>query len=125
MTSPMRSLLFLPLSILMFGALSQFSVTAQVKKGGTGPFQDLQLLKPTEIDTRMREFGAAVGGDCSYCHMPGDYVTEDNPNKAIARNMIRLTREMNARYFGGSELVTCYTCHHGALIPLSKAPSGQ
>jgi hypothetical protein len=96
---------------------------AQLKKGNPPPITNLQLLKPVDIQGQMSAFNRSLGVDCAYCHMPADYATDDNPNKGISRRMIVLTREINEKYFGGSEQVTCFTCHHGSEMPLAKNPA--
>ena len=120
----MRLHLSRPLLVSTFIGISfsAFIALPQVKKGGAGPFQNLQLLKPTEVDAQMTAYRTGLGADCAVCHMPADYATDDNPKKAVSRQMILLTRDINAKYFGGSEQVTCYTCHRGAMMPLMKAP---
>lgn len=52
-------------------------------------------------------------------HARGDYASDDNPNKAIARRMITLTRQINAELGGDEVHVTCFTCHRGAQMPLT------
>jgi hypothetical protein len=96
---------------------------AQLKKNSPPPPTNLQLLKPVDIQGQMSAFNRALGVDCAYCHMPADYATDDNPSKGVSRQMIILTRDINAKYFGGSEQVTCFTCHRGAEMPLAKAPN--
>jgi hypothetical protein len=96
---------------------SSQTTMAQVKIGGTGPFVNLQLLKPVEVAARMTAYGQALGVACARCHMPANYATDEAADKVIARQMITLTRDINARYFGGAEVVTCYTCHRGTVTP--------
>jgi hypothetical protein len=115
--------LLLSLLLLTFVALSVG--TAQVKKGNTAPFTNLQLLKPSEVLAQMSVYGRDLGVGCEYCHMPADYATDDNVHKVVAHQMIILTREINAKDFGGSQQVTCYTCHHGGERPLTQPPPAQ
>jgi len=98
---------------------SQTAMT-QVKAGGSGPFVDLKLLKPVEVEPQMKAYAQGLGVACAYCHMPADYATNEPPNKVVARQMIILTRDINAKYFGGAERVTCYSCHQGAAVPKMK-----
>jgi hypothetical protein len=108
-----------PLLVCALIASSQTTV-AQVKIGGTGPFANLQLLKPTEVASLMTAYGQALGVTCARCHMPADYASDEAADKVIARQMIIMTRDINARYFGGAEIVTCHTCHHGTVAPETK-----
>jgi len=49
----------------------------------------------------------------------GDRQSDANPQKLIARNMIKMTKEINAILTGsgayphGKNVVTCWTCHRG------------
>ena len=88
------------------------------------------LLVP-QFEVEMRHFVEALGVNCGGCHVPRNFVSEDNPRKAIARRMIEMTRQLNATYFpdfvpaeGQSTLgrVTCYTCHQGETQP-ARAPA--
>ena len=97
------------------------SATITVLKGLTVP----------QFETEMRHFVQGVGMNCGGCHTRGNFASEDNPKKAIARRMIEMTRALNKKYFpayvpaeGESTLgrVTCYTCHQGEASPKSAAP---
>jgi hypothetical protein len=96
---------------------------------GDAPGVNLKLLPP---DTRvhgagiMHDFRDALNVDCGFCHgsaNPRNYEVDVNPRKTIARNMILLTRQINARFPGtgvfpnGMQMVTCYTCHRGDPHP--------
>ena len=77
------------------------------------------------------EFEDGLGVSCAFCHAPQrgsgklDYASDAKPEKGIARNMMRMTLKLNARYFqvhrpglGGTGLVvTCTTCHQGKPRP--------
>jgi hypothetical protein len=87
------------------------------------------LMVP-QFEVEMRHFAQALGINCGGCHVPRNFVREDNPRKAVARRMIEMTRDLNAKFFPGfvpadgeSSLgrVTCYTCHQGTTQPL-KGP---
>ena len=71
----------------------------------------------------MGAFRTALGVQCTYCHMQGDFASDENPKKEIARHMITMMREINGKFPDGQEHVTCYTCHRGAEEPLTKPPA--
>jgi len=97
-----------------------FVAVLQVRRRNPAPPQNLQLLQPSEVQAEMSAYRTALGVPCGYCHMPGgDYASDDNPNKAIARRMITLTRQINAELGGDEVHVTCFTCHRGAQMPLT------
>jgi len=79
-------------------------------------------VQPTEIRPIMRSFRVALGVDCEFCHVKGDFASDENPKKDIARKMIVLAQDVNAKFPDGKEHVTCYTCHRGAHEPLTAPP---
>ena len=114
--------MLLTASLLLFSAA--FAAFAQVRTGGVPP-QNLQFLKPSEVQSQMAAYNRALGVGCEYCHMPADFATDDNRNKVVTREMIKLTRDLNSRYFGGGEAITCFTCHGGSQLPLTDRPANQ
>ena len=71
----------------------------------------------------MQAYRTALGVQCNFCHVQGNFASDDNQHKEIARNMITMTREINAKLGDESATkVTCYTCHHGAEHP-ATAPA--
>ncbi len=104
-----------------------------VKPGlAEGPaITELKGLMVPQFEVEMRHFVQALGVNCGGCHVRGNFASEENPRKAVARKMIVMTRRLNERFFPGfipaegeSSLgrVTCYTCHQGNTQP--KADSG-
>jgi hypothetical protein len=90
-----------------------------------------------QVDHAMDQFKVDLGVKCNYCHAPdkdnprrNDLPSDDNPNKDIARQMMRMTEEMNRKYIATIkhteqdtamiQLVTCNTCHRGAPKPFGK-----
>jgi hypothetical protein len=73
----------------------------------------------------MRAFAGALGVMCSYCHVQGDFASDDNPKKDIARMMISMAKDINAKFPDGKRHVSCYTCHRGAEEPLLAPPAAQ
>jgi hypothetical protein len=67
----------------------------------------------------MRKATQGLGVHCDACHIAGDFSSDENPKKAIARHMFEMTRDINAKFPDGKEHVTCYTCHRGAVEPLT------
>jgi hypothetical protein len=73
----------------------------------------------------MGAFRAALGVQCTYCHVQGDFASDNNPKKNIARNMLRIAADINSRFPDGQRHVTCYTCHHGEVKPKTEAPAAS
>lgn len=99
-------------------------------------FTSLKEL-PKDIERRelmeiMQGYSRSLGVRCQHCHVGEDdlyspdfdFVSEDNPNKDVARLMIRMTRQINETFLAksgraGSLQVTCGTCHRGQPRPIS------
>jgi len=85
----------------------------------------LKSLSPSDFLGAMGVMTAAVGYDCSNCH-PGagtdtqDWVTDSNPKKVTARKMVDMVAAINKNFFGGTQQVTCWTCHHGLDLPTTS-----
>jgi hypothetical protein len=82
----------------------------------------------------VEDCGDALGVNCDYCHVANkaantvDYASDAKPEKDTARSMMRMTLELNRKYFGQAKAslgdanlyITCYTCHHGNPVPKNK-----
>jgi hypothetical protein len=92
-----------------------------VAPAGPGVFKDLQVLpKDTtkaQIKAIMKEQSKALGVDCDHCHKEPD-MAADTPKKTIAREMMKMTAELNKKYRSTTNgKVTCWSCHRGAMRP--------
>jgi hypothetical protein len=96
------------------------------------PGRNLQVL-PADIPqarllTIMRHWGQALGVQCSYCHVPGNFPSDANPHKNVARGMVRMTNRINNELLppvvGVAEQprVNCYSCHRGSPFPETQLP---
>ncbi len=81
-------------------------------------------LKGLSVDDFMGSMGvmaAALGFDCADCHAGAgtDKVVweADTNRKRMARKMTEMVAVINKANFGGAQLVSCWTCHHGKDIP--------
>lgn len=115
----MRTLFSTVAASLVLGML--FFAQAQAPKGkgkAKAPPKNLQIFTPETYRPAMDVFTASLGVECTFCHVgPGQMDLDDKPQKDIARNMIRMVREINARFPDGEQHVTCYTCHRGQTEP--------
>src|SRR5690349_17249176 len=74
----------------------------------------------------MNQMRAGLGVHCHYCHEVGaDPASDAKPQKARAREMMRMVIDLNARHFGGQPVVTCFTCHNGHPRPAVVPPLPQ
>jgi hypothetical protein len=60
---------------------------------------------------------ASLGRRCDLCHATDDWASDAKEEKTIARAMIILAWDVNSKFFGGENRVTCYTCHLGNTVP--------
>jgi len=89
------------------------------------PPKNLKLLKPENLMETMQAFRVALGVRCDFCHVRGDFASDENPHKGIAREMILMTRQINTHFPDGKMHVGCYTCHRGAEEPAMHPPEGE
>jgi len=89
-------------------------------------FKNVQALKGIPVDDFLETMGimaAALQFDCSDCHANAgtDKVdwAADTPRKRMARNMVNMVTGINKTYFGGRQMVTCWTCHRNRDRPLT------
>ena len=119
----LATILFLATTFL----LAQDPPPAQKKGGGGMPHKNLKVLPDgPQIGQIMRSYQVALGAaNCQYCHVQGDWSKDDNPKKEVARNMIKMVNEINAKFPDGQVHVTCYTCHAGKEHPAMAPPPAQ
>jgi hypothetical protein len=92
--------------------------------------KNLKLLAPnSDIRFIMRNFADALGVKCTYCHVEGDFASDTNPKKEMARKMIAMVRLIDTSFPSsagafpeGYHEVDCSTCHRGSAKPETKAP---
>ncbi len=93
-------------------------------------------ISEEEMDRVMHSFNSELGVTCIYCHITdrsqaiprADFVSDEKPEKNIARQMLKMTFKLNRRYFGSpvdGKLQTpvkvwCTTCHRGLPKPVWK-----
>lgn len=82
-------------------------------------YKNIQVLKglpASRLTSIMFAFKNSLGVDCTYCHIKNEFEKDDKPAKQIARKMIGITRDANAK-LGGTGRITCNTCHRGQPRP--------
>ncbi len=104
-------------------------------------FKNLKVLPKNiseeKLDSIMDNFNYSLGVKCIYCHVRADkgdelnFVSDGKSEKDIARNMLRMTDNINKKYFrfnndkSALRPVTCITCHHKNPIPLTDTIPGR
>lgn len=109
---------------------------AAIKQPNMTEFKNLQVLPKNitadSLDKIMDGFTTGLGVDCKYCHVQNKmadtfiFENDDKPEKEIARYMLRMTMEINEKYFHFNEAVksdaiqavTCITCHRKEPKPI-------
>ena len=92
---------------------------AQEKKAAPNP-TNLKVLKTAsgaDVSQIMRTFTSGLGVQCTYCHVAGNFASDENPKKETARKMIVMMQKSNAEFGDGKMHVSCYTCHRGEAEP--------
>jgi hypothetical protein len=114
-------------SLFLLTTLAVFAQDAPPKKEGMhGAPKNLKLLKPEEVRPMMGAFRVALGPPgCALCHVQGDFASDDNPKKTIARHMIEMVNNINSKFPDGKVHVTCWTCHRGSTEPAMVPPPAQ
>ena len=111
-------------TVLCVASLCAQDAPPPQKKGGGGmPHKNLKVLKDENIGQIMQGYAKSLGVMCNECHIQGNFASDENPKKDIARRMITMTADINKSFPDAKEHVTCYTCHRGAVAPLTAAPA--
>ena len=99
-------------------------------------YTNLKVL-PKDISSKdmskimVDEMADALGVSCGFCHAEKagshqlDYASDAKPEKAIARQMMRMTLKINKTFFKSKHpalqdaalIITCNTCHNGQPFP--------
>lgn len=100
-----------------------------------GQFNNLKVL-PAGIPRDnliglMRSVSAALGVECSHCHAGEkgklDFASDAKREKEVARAMMLMVRRINEQDLQVTDWrqskVTCFTCHRGAVKPLTAPPA--
>jgi photosynthetic reaction center cytochrome c subunit len=118
--------------VWLFGAALAGQATAQVPAAAPKPPTSGEAYKNVTTSTlkgltvsdflgAMGVMAAALGYDCADCHIGAgtDRVNWefDTPKKKTARRMVEMVAVINKTNFGGAQMVTCWTCHHGRFLP--------
>ena len=113
------------LNALTFAVHGQTASPTAGKKAGEA-FKNVttSTLKELSVDDFVASMGlisANLGLDCADCDPnagtdKADFVI-DTPRKITTRRMVEMVATINRTTFGGVQRVTCWTCHHGRIVP--------
>ena len=105
-------------------------------------------ISKEDMDSVMKHFATSLGVKCNFCHVSNqkehkwDFASDSIGDKLICRKMMIMTYNINKKYFKEEEdnkkeepkkisnlemtqEVACYTCHRGAVQPLTIPPPMQ
>ena len=117
------------------------TVSATLRAQVPEKFTNLQVLPKTttraEILAVMKGFALNLGTRCEHCHVGEgpdlskfDFAADTKSAKGVARQMMKMVAALNPQVATinepapeGKPKITCFTCHRGALKPLT-APGG-
>jgi hypothetical protein len=83
-------------------------------------FKNIEILKgkkASRLPGMMSALTGLLGVNCTYCHVNGQWDSEEKPTKQTARKMFRMVGGINKDYFEGKNAVSCWTCHRGNPHP--------
>jgi photosynthetic reaction center cytochrome c subunit len=108
-------------------ALAQHSLDGPAIEPKTAEqvYKNIVGLKGTpaeQLIPAMQVISSSLGVECSFCHVPGKVELDDKPAKKTAREMMAMVASINKGSFGGSQQVSCYSCHHGVANPANVPP---
>ena len=78
-------------------------------------------MPASQVEPWMEAFSRALGVECTHCHVRDRWEDDAKPQFAIARNMYRMVKDLNANQLAGLPGIICWSCHGGATSP-SRIP---
>ena len=126
-----KHILFVTAGLIFIITAFAASIPAEVKPP---LFKNLKVLPKNisdeDLDKIMDNFNFALGVKCNFCHARKDTVSrhldfpsDAKPEKEIARTMMRMTYDLNKKYFNFNndkivpQRITCIICHRKNSIP--------
>jgi hypothetical protein len=95
-------------------------------------FQNVKALKGVTagrlLEIMNDGFGHGLGVSCGFCHVPGQWASDQKPNKDVARDMLALVNRVNTDLRAmrnlpdSNPMIGCITCHGGRQKPVMIRP---
>ena len=106
------------------GVLAPRAVRADAPPAGGKNIQVLPKTMPRDqIKQVMKGISRDLGVECDFCHEVPDMASDKLGHKKVAREMLKMTEELNAKWIKKLDAkaeVTCNTCHRGHEKPETK-----
>jgi len=95
-------------------------------------FDNIETFQRLPADRLLRimetGFSKSLVVNCTHCHNPNDWASEEKPQKQIAREMMAMVGKINGELLSSignlksdSPTVNCTTCHRGQVKPALKS----
>jgi tetratricopeptide (TPR) repeat protein len=132
--------------VLLLGTVlfaTSFATAQAPARAAEPPMTNLQVWPKdaprAQVIQTMNAFNDSLGVECNYCHVPGNFASDDKREKRVARQMILLRDSINVMMGaivgkpagagptaedglpGAPVRVLCRSCHRGLPIPLQLA----
>ena len=109
------------------------SIEGQEDKPAVDVFMNITQYKGVNAERLLRimEFGftRSLGVNCTHCHVPGKWDSDEKGAKETARAMSRMVIALNSEYLknipslnSANPSVNCTTCHRGQKRPALEMP---
>ena len=88
-------------------------------------FKSIKVLNemPAEqMGKVMNMMASSLGVNCNFCHAENDFAKEGFEHKDAAREMLKMTFDINKNYFNNQPEINCNTCHQGKPHPQAVFP---
>jgi hypothetical protein len=114
--------------LIVITCLAVTTVSAQTEsaasklKPSEKVYKNIQILKDIpadEVIPAMQFITYSLGVNCSFCHVEGALDKDDKKPKQTARKMMQMMAAINQANFDSKQEVTCYSCHRGAVRPVT------
>jgi len=124
------------LSVLLLTVVAMSAFMPQQKQPSDSNLKVLAKdISPDDLYDMMEGFNTSLGVKCNFCHSAKkddpnklDYALDGKPEKETTRAMIKMTMEINEKYFHNASAystkavlaVNCISCHNGKTHPEAK-----
>lgn len=113
------------LYVFILAGLMITDASLYAQRGAPKNLQVIEGKSGKELRDFMKSnIASGIGEKCNFCHNMKDYASDENKNKQVAREMMKMVNEINTQVAAINrstmkkskpQTVTCYTCHAGSL----------
>ena len=119
-SSSIKFVLAVGISVFSFAYLPGAILGQETPAFPDAPYENLQILTgapPDQLEQIMGAIALSLGVECEYCHVAGNWASDEREAKGTAREMMRMLADIDETYFGVLEAPSCWTCHRGSPRP--------